>query len=240
MTQGKLQRIWPPTEGQEAQVETTTGTTADTTFRQPLPPAIARPRGPVQGVVRGLIGMRMQPIDQRLQGMDGGRMRLVLQQHQQVNNSNLNFKCNLYVNFALFFDFNMAILQQRLLHTAAANPQGIPQQQQTGGAPQMQHQFMGTAVRFPPRPVSVEQFEQAQTTQQQPQQHFVSRAPVEQPRLPAPQGAIVPQQRPTGPTTPAVVSNDPAASTEQEIPDNVTAELEKLEQVSYILHFIYV
>jgi hypothetical protein len=48
-----------------------TATNADTTFRQPLPPALVRPRLPSQGsvVIRGPAGVRhpLQGLDPRLQ-----------------------------------------------------------------------------------------------------------------------------------------------------------------------------
>jgi len=48
-----------------------TATNADTTFRQPLPPALVRPRLPSQGsvVIRGPVGVRhpLQGLDPRLQ-----------------------------------------------------------------------------------------------------------------------------------------------------------------------------
>ncbi|CAH0559006.1 unnamed protein product [Brassicogethes aeneus] len=176
------QRIWPPTEGQEVNEAPVSVATTDQTFRQPLPPSIARPRGPVpiQNVVRGgMVGMRMPQLDPRMQGADN-RMRLLLQQQQQ-----------------------------RLM-----NPNAIGLQQ----APQ---QFIQNAVRFPPRPVSVEQFEQAQ-------QLHAAQAPDSTRTLQAPPSPLVMDRGPVGPRPPA--ANPEQASTEQEIPDNVTAEIEKLEQ----------
>jgi hypothetical protein len=115
----------------------------------------------------------------------------------------------------------LLIQQQRLIQQSSATQQ---QQQQV---------FSGGAVRFPPgivRPTSVEQYEQILPRQQPP---FQPRAaePQMPPRLPV--GQIAAMQRPPLSQTPAV-ANTPSTSenttNDQEIPDNVTAELEKLEQ----------
>lgn len=82
------QRIWPTTEQQtESETPVTAVTTADTTFRQPLPPSLVRtPRMPVSAVSRPIMSptaIRLAQIDPaRMQGLDS-RMRLIIQ--QQVN-----------------------------------------------------------------------------------------------------------------------------------------------------------
>lgn len=82
------QRVWPPPEtpSQESEQSATTPTTADATFRHPLPPGIARPRAAVSGsgiLLRqpgSLVGLRLHNADARMQG--DFRMRLLLQQQQ--------------------------------------------------------------------------------------------------------------------------------------------------------------
>lgn len=80
---GKVQqRVWPPTDQPEGE-STTTQTSSDTTFRQPLPPAI-RPRVAVSAMGRlGLAqaAMRLAQLDPRMQSLDP-RTRLIIQQHQ--------------------------------------------------------------------------------------------------------------------------------------------------------------
>ncbi|XP_050507765.1 histone-lysine N-methyltransferase 2C-like isoform X1 [Diabrotica virgifera virgifera] len=190
MLPGKVQqqRVWPPIEQQENEASATTGTsavvatTADTTFRQPLPPSIVRPRVALSLAGRAGPGtIRVGQLDARMQGLDP-RMRLILQ--QQVG-------------------------QQRL-------SAGI------------QHQF----VRFtstPARPTTLDQYEQL-LHRPSPTQ---IRAPDQQnaPRMTLNQASVIqrPQLVQPTPTTPATSAADSNPS-EEGIPDNVTAELEKLEQ----------
>ncbi|CAH1176242.1 unnamed protein product [Phaedon cochleariae] len=169
------QRVWPPPEGDAPAAASTVVSAADTTFRQPLPPGVARPRTP--GVAGGRVGsvgggaVRMGQLDGRMQGLDP-RMRLILQQ------------------------------QQRQLH---ATP------------PSLHQQF----VRFAPgvaRPATVEQYEQLL------QQRQAQARGVEAPARPSPVpgGQAVAQKGQSGQAA--------GGQNEEGIPDNVTAELEKLEQ----------
>ncbi|XP_063909689.1 histone-lysine N-methyltransferase 2C-like isoform X2 [Zophobas morio] len=207
------QRVWPPTEAsQEVEtpvVSTNSVSTGDATFRQPLPPSIVRPRMPVpvSGIPRqpgSHLGLRMQ-LDPRIQGLDP-RMRLLLQQQQQ------------------------RILQQTVVNQQQQQQQ---QQQQTQSAQPPPQVFSGGTVRFTSivRPTSVEQYEQLLPRQQP---TFQPRAadPQGPPRLPVSQIANI--QRPPLSQTPAVsapaTNQAENAVSDQEIPDNVTAELEKLEQ----------
>ncbi|RZC33964.1 histone-lysine N-methyltransferase 2C-like [Asbolus verrucosus] len=117
------------------------------------------------------------------------------------------------------------IHQQRLLQQS--NTAATQQQQQ------QQQVFSGGTVRFAHgivRPASVEQYEQLLPKQQAP---FQPRAADQQitPRLPVAQLSTI--QRPPISQTPAASSasnSTDSTNNEQEIPDNVTAELEKLEQ----------
>lgn len=79
------QRVWPPVESQEGETPTTVvASSADGTFRQPLPPSVVRPRMAVSVGNRPIMNanpMRLQQIDPRIQGLDP-RMRLLIQQQQ--------------------------------------------------------------------------------------------------------------------------------------------------------------
>ncbi|XP_056641929.1 histone-lysine N-methyltransferase 2C-like isoform X3 [Diorhabda sublineata] len=180
---GKVQqqRMWPPAE-QEGEASTSTGTpiaiasTADTTFRQPLPPSVVRPRGALSLQGRTAPGqIRLGQIDARMQGLDP-RMRLILQQQQQR--------------------LTTGIQQQFVRFTSAAA-----------------------------RPATLEQYELLQR-----QANAQIRGPEQQgaPRMVLNQASVIqrPQVVQAAPTTSATESN----SSEEGIPDNVTAELEKLEQ----------
>ncbi|XP_060525404.1 histone-lysine N-methyltransferase 2C-like [Cylas formicarius] len=195
------QRVWPPSETQESEIGTPSASSgSDNTFRQPLPPTINRPRIPLPVGARGAMNIRLQPLEGRLQGLDP-RMRLILQQQQRLS---------------------------------------LPNQQH-----QLQQDLAGGAVRFPHigsvRPSTVEQYEQL-LHQRQIQLQNRSAGSLDQsggsvarllqggPGV-APRSAIATSGAHTTTTTSAnagAVSQ--TASNEQEIPDNVTAELEKLEQ----------
>ncbi|XP_044258429.1 histone-lysine N-methyltransferase 2C-like isoform X2 [Tribolium madens] len=188
------QRVWPPVEPNQEEATPVVTSAGDATFRQPLPPSIARPRLPLPtGGIRQPgphLGLRMQ-LDPRIQGLDP-RMRLLIQ-------------------------------QQRLIQQNAA-PGQQPQQQM----------FSGGTVRFAPgivRPTSVEQYELLQRQQQQATFQPRATEPQMAPRLPISQVTNI--QRPSisqTPTVPSSGTSNENQSNDQEIPDNVTAELEKLEQ----------
>ena len=124
---------------------------------------------------------------------------------------------------------------QRILQQTVVNQQQQQQQQQqqTQSAQPPPQVFSGGTVRFTSivRPTSVEQYEQLLPRQQP---TFQPRAadPQGPPRLPVSQIANI--QRPPLSQTPAVsapaTNQAENAVSDQEIPDNVTAELEKLEQ----------
>lgn len=176
------QRVWPPVaEEQDGDsAPAVPATSADTTFRQPLPPSM-RPRlAAVSTMNRPTLAqaaMKLAQIDPRMQGLDP-RTRLILQHQQRLINS--------------------------------PNPT-IP------------HQF----IRFPPgvRPATVEQYEQLlQRQTQAPNQQQVHRLPLSQPSV------IQRSQLGASHASIGITSAGDSANTEEGIPDNVTAELEKLEQ----------
>ncbi|KAG5897188.1 hypothetical protein JTB14_022544 [Gonioctena quinquepunctata] len=179
------QRVWPPSDQQpEGETPTTAVvSSSDTTFRQPLPPSVVRPRLPIAIGNRPIPSpgaIRLGQIDSRLQGLDP-RMRLILQ-------------------------------QQRLVHT---NVQGVQQQ----------------FVRFAPgaRPTTVEQYEQLLHRQAQTQIRGAEQNVT--PRLPLNQASVI--QRPQVGQSGQILATSGSAennTNEEGIPDNVTAELEKLEQ----------
>lgn len=105
-----------------------------------------------------------------------------------------------------------------MIHQSAAP--GQQQQQPT-------QMLSGSTIRFV-RPTSVEQYEQL-IPRQQPAFHPRAAEQQMTPRLPISQINI---QRPPISQTPATstASSGETSTNEQEIPDNVTAELEKLEQ----------
>lgn len=80
------QRVWPPAEASQEETTPVVTSAGDATFRQPLPPSIARPRLPIP--TAGIrqpgphLGLRMQ-LDPRIQGLDP-RMRLLIQQQVVV------------------------------------------------------------------------------------------------------------------------------------------------------------
>lgn len=180
------QRVWPSLDQQESEIPSTTVVSAaETTFRQPLPPSVVRPKIPITIGNRPLLNanaMRIAPVtDARIQGLDP-RMRLILQQ------------------------------QQRLV--------------QASGQGQVQQQFIRLGLGV--RPTSVEQYEQL--LQRQTQAH--SQARVEQLQAASRvnvinQASVI--QRPVPPSATQVTEGHKSVN-EEGIPDNVTAELEKLEQ----------
>lgn len=78
------QRVWPPVESQDTETPSTAVvSSADGTFRQPLPPSIVRPRMAVSVGNRPIMNtnaMRLQQIDPRIDP----RMRLIIQQQQVI------------------------------------------------------------------------------------------------------------------------------------------------------------
>ncbi|XP_023312429.1 histone-lysine N-methyltransferase 2C isoform X6 [Anoplophora glabripennis] len=199
------QRVWPPVENQDAETPTTTVvSSADGTFRQPLPPSVMRPRMTVSVGNRPIMNtnpMRLQQIDPRIQGLDP-RMRLIIQQQQVIQSGD-----------SVLPRFNV-YLQQRLAHTSA---QGIQQQ----------------FVRFLPgavRPTTVEQFELLHRQNQLQNQNRAADLSTG-PRLPINQNSVVQRPPLTQPPTVTTAAGAPENNVNEEgIPDNVTAELEKLEQ----------
>ncbi|KAF5271825.1 hypothetical protein FQR65_LT05056 [Abscondita terminalis] len=184
------QRIWPPNENvQESEQINAITTTADGTFRHPLPPGFSRSRvtPSTSGIVvrqpGALVGLRLQTLEPRMQNVEF-RMRYLLQQ----------------------------------------------QQQQRGIVPMNIHQqFQSNPPRFPPQPVNqppnVEQYEQL--LQKQAQLQSIR----EQKQVPdPPQPETINTSVITNKQAPPVTTNTEKNSNDQEIPDNVTAELEKLEQ----------
>lgn len=114
-------------------------------------------------------------------------------------------------------------MQQRLAHTSA---QGVQQQY----------------VRFLPgavRPTTVEQFEILQRQNQLQQQNRIV-DPGTGPRLPVNQGGVIQRPALVQPAAPASTSAQEASVSEEGIPDNVTAELEKLEQESGTRNFFFI
>ncbi|KAL1490323.1 hypothetical protein ABEB36_013038 [Hypothenemus hampei] len=180
MMQNKTQtvpRVW---SNNDSNSETTTSSVApgeDITFRQPLPPGAARPRGPLQiGNIRPGANIRMPQMEGRLQGLDP-RLRVILQNQPRMQ------------------------------------------------VPGQQHQQLRFSTASGVRQTTIEQYEQLLQRQQQ-QQLQVRTISAQIPMAQVDNNIVhKPAQQQQ-----LVVENNQSMNNEQEIPDNVTAELEKLEQ----------
>ncbi|XP_063990116.1 histone-lysine N-methyltransferase 2C-like isoform X3 [Diachasmimorpha longicaudata] len=173
------------------------------TFRHPLPPGI-RPRMPLQ--LNVFIRNSQGNVDARLQGIDP-RTRMLVQRPPISNLPQQHFQNQQLQN-------PQQILQQRMPAPRNAMSEQYEMLQQSPQVPQPHSQIQATpqSLRFP--------------DPNQPMQRIV-RAPQD---INQSVRMMSQQSMPRPPLIPATVNDNPPTSEASEIPDNVTAELEKLEQ----------
>ena len=220
--------------------------TAPSQFRQPLPPT-APATSPV-----GVPGnrMRLSPshpnaLGQPVDGANTERMRLSMIQQQQQQKA----------QYQAQFGTPMDIQQQRMVHIARRVPQSpggtVVPMQSPGGTPTAppqphpQHpQMMGHGGVPPPhmsphhRHMQQQQHQQMMQQQFQQQQQVQMQAPYQQQQQQHPhQGQAFQQQQQPAPqmTPPQHIQHQPmslpnSSTTDFELPESVTRELEQLEE----------